>query len=160
MRPSIIISAIFAALILGGCSDQKKISTTDLASALNIQIFIIEIPKNLPDSDLLVLELVGENGVVDYSTITSLENNLSSRHLKVFLNNADPTNPDFSFVTKSIATTSHSLKLGKAEVKGWNTQKTYKIGECFAFCSEDGTTRFSQQPKGDDFGIRINIKSR
>lgn len=157
MKTARTILAILFTIILCGCSNPKEITVSDL-SLIGIETFFVELPQDLRKDDTLILELIGENGVVDSKNICNDYD--EAKYLKVFMNKEDPKNPIFSFVAKSFSATNRTLALGEAKVQAWPVSDTFQIGEIFIFCSVDGNTGHSQKTHGDDLGIRIAVKGR
>lgn len=148
--------ACLAALL---CSCRKsEITVNDLMRAQGIVPFVVELPKNIRETDTVFLEIFGESGVIDSAVFTDgLE---PGEMLKIFIHKAS-NEYRFSVVTESVSMNDMELKLGEAELRamrGSSNTEVFEVGDPLAGFTVDGTVSY-MNPRGDDLSLRIAVKS-
>lgn len=156
MKRNITLIAALAVLFgLSGCEKKSKITVYDVLQAHGIIPLIVELPGDLKEDQIVVLEAYGESGLVDSSRVGDQFD--SGALLKIFIDKKEEYK--ISYVSEGRSGTIRDLDFGEATLRMWTGnphQTVKKINEPLATLSIDGTCHTN--PKGDDIAIRVAIE--
>ena len=156
MRKYLTAVVCVVSVLLTSCR-KKEITVNDLIQAQGMVPFMVELPKDIQETDSVCLELFGEAGVVDSAVFA--QGLKPGEILKIFIHkeNGDYR---FSVITDSSAMNDIKLKYGQAELRVWrgnSHEEVFQVGDPLAgFTLDDSVSYMS--PSGDDVSLRVAIR--
>lgn len=151
------LATIFGAVsgYIGARFGAERVSAYHLAKAQNVTPFLVRVPGDTSENDQVRLEIVGEEGVIDYSRIGGKPG--GREPVKVFVvEKVDGYS--FSIVTTDYSSTGYSLDLGDARMRMWAGSPHRTIhgpGEILAYFGDKYDVR--SDLSNETIGLRLSL---